>query len=705
MNQNREEKKHEGLDRYIILTIFIVLATVAIIYNLAKIQIVNGQKYREESVYRLSANGNIYPKRGDIYDRNGVPIAGSRMGYCAQYVDIKMPSEEKNRMLLELIKVLEKDDKTVKSRLDNYISFDPIRFKVDDRTEFINSIVKTKEDAKYIITAEQAFKYMREKTYEIDSSYTDEEAYQIMRLRYEIQISQPQINNPLALAEDISVEVMSELEERSAELRGVSTFIKPYREYYEAARYLPHVLGYVGSITAEELESFNEELKKQEGSVPYSPHDIVGKMGIERAAESLLRGIPGKTFREVDENGKTTKSYLERSASPGKDIYLTIDLELQKVALKALKDQIEWIRQNPTKSRKNFGDADAGAVVVQNVNTGEILAMVSYPDFDPMVFLENNYEEIMALWNDDKSPMVNRATSGRYAPGSTYKPLVAVAALESGTVTPDTRVNCPYREEIGNMMFTNLEGNQGRINLEKALETSSNMYFYKVGVQTGIDNIVKWAKIFGFGKHTGIEIGEAEGSIASREYKRKYFGEDWYPANTAMASIGQLYNAFTPVQISNYISIIANDGKKYTPHLVKMAVDDNGKITYEPSDDYEQIPASQSNIAAVKRGMQAVVNATDGTAANIFKDFPFKVAGKTGTSETGYEATSSSNGLFVCYAPYDKPEIAVVVVVEHGVWGSYTAPIAREIMLEYFRLNEQRESKDAIQKESIDIIW
>ncbi len=705
MNHNREEKKHEGLDRFIILAIFIIIVTVTLIYNLAKIQIVNGQKYKEESVYRLSATGNIYPKRGDIYDRNGVPIAGSRMGFCAQYVDIKMPSEEKNRMLLEIIKVLEKDNKTVKSRLDNYLSFDPIRFKVEDRTDFINSIVKTKEDAKYIITAEQAFKYLREKTYEIASTYTDEEAYKIMRLRYEIQISQPRINNPLTLAEDISVEIMSELEERSSELKGVSTFVKPYREYYEAARYLPHVLGYVGSITAEEFESFNAELEKEEGSVPYSPHDIVGKMGIERAAERLLRGVPGKTFLEVDENGKTTKSYLERPASPGQDIYLTIDLELQKVALKALKDNIELIRKNPNKNKKNFGDADAGAVVVQNVNTGEILAMVSYPDFDPFVFLENDYEKIMSLWNDAKAPMVNRATSGRYAPGSTYKPLVAVAALESGKITPNTRINCPYKEEIGNMMFTNLEGNQGRINLEKALETSSNMYFYKVGVQTGIDNIVKWAKIFGFGKHTGIEIGEAEGSIASKEYKKKYIGEDWYPANTAMASIGQLYNAFTPIQLSNYISIIANDGKKYTPHLIKMAIDDNGTISYEPSTEFEQIPASKSTFAAVKRGMQAVVNATDGTAANVFKDFPFKVAGKTGTSETGYEATSSSNGLFVCYAPYDKPEIAVVVVVEHGVWGSYTAPIAREIMLEYFRLNEKRENKQATDKEAVEIIW
>jgi len=703
MNRNQKEKKHEGLDRYIILAIFILIASIAIVYNLAKIQIVHGQKYKEESIYRLSAKGNIYPKRGNIYDRNGIPIAGNRMGYCVQYVDIKMPNSEKNKMLLELIRILEKDNKTIKSRLDNYIGINPVQFKVDDTESFIKSIVTSKDDAKNIIIAEQAFRYMREKTFEIDPSYSDEEAFKIMRLRYEILLSQPQINNPMILAEDVSVEVMSQLEERSGEFRGVTTFVKPYREYYEAAAYVPHILGYVGSITAEELRQFNEELENQEGSVEYTPHDIVGKMGIERAAESLLRGIRGQIFREVDENGKTTSYFVEREAKPGNDVYLTIDLELQKVAVKSLKENIERIRKTPDK--KNFGDANAGAVVVMDVNTGEVLAMASYPDFDPRVFLENDAAAINALWNDPNSPILNRATSGRYAPGSTYKPLVAVAALESGVITPETLIYCPYREEIGGMMFTNLEGNQKYINLERALATSSNMFFYKVGVQTGIDNIVKWAKIFGFGRETGIEIGEQIGSLASKEYKKLNFGEDWYPANTAMASIGQLYNAFTPIQIANYISTIANGGKKFTPHLIKMAVDGNGKIVKEYSGEYEEVPVSKKTLQAVHKGMIAVANAQDGTAVNAFKDFPFKVAAKTGTSETGYEATSSSNGLFVCYAPYDDPQIAIAVVVEHGVWGSWTAPIARDIMMEYFRLNEEKGNANSEIKEAIDIIW
>ena len=701
---NKEEKKYEGLDRYIIMALFILIAAIAIIYNLAKIQIVNGQYYRDEAIYRLSAKGVIYPKRGDIYDRNGVPIAGSRMGYCVQYVDVKMSNEEKNRMLLELINILEQDGKVIKSRLNNYLGFNPIRFLTEKPESFIKTIVINKEDADFIITADQTFDYLRNKTFEIDSTYTDEEAFKIMQLRYEILLSQPQINNPLTVADDVSVETMSRLEERSFELRGITTFIKPYREYYENARIVSHVLGYTGVISQEEMERYNKKLEGVEGSVPYTASDIVGKMGIEAAAEPILRGIRGETFREVDENGKTTASYVERPAVPGQDLYLTIDLDLQKVAVESLERNIKRIRQ--IEHKKNFGDANAGAVVVMDVNNGEILAMASYPDFDPRVFLENNVAAINELWNNPNAPVVNRATSGNYAPGSTYKPLVAIAALESGVITPNTRINVPYKEEIGNMIFTNNGGNQGRINLEHALETSSNMFFYKVGVQTGIDNIVKWAKIFGFGRKTGIEIGETIGSIASKEYKRQYFGEDWYPANTAMASIGQLYNAFTPIQLVNYVSIIANDGKKFTPHLIKMAVDESGTITYEPPKDYEQLPISQKNLDAVKRGMIAVVNSEDGTAAEQFKDFPFDVAGKTGTSETGREATESSNGLFLCYAPYEKPEIAIAVVVEHGVWGRETAPICRDIMMEYFRLNKERQNKGAYNSEdAIEIIW
>ncbi|MDI9514445.1 MAG: penicillin-binding transpeptidase domain-containing protein [Bacillota bacterium] len=692
---SNEEKKHKGLDRYIVLAVCILAAAAIIIYNLATIQLINGAYYQEQSISRIATEGYIYPKRGDIFDRNGIPIAGSRMGYCVQYVDVDMSHEEKNAMFFELISVLEENDRGFKSRLTDYIDIDPIRFKTDNTESFIKGIVVNQEDAQYLITADQVFRYLRDKTFEIDSSYTDEEAFKIMKLRYEVLVNRPSIKNPLIIADDIPALAMAEIEERSSYFKGFSTYVKPYRVYYNA-QLVSHVLGYVGYISQEQYDRFSEEYPDKY----YTRSDIVGIMGIESAAEPLLRGVSGLISREVDESGRTTAFTIERPPVPGNKVYLTIDLELQKVAAESLKRNIEEIRKKS--HNKNFGDADAGAVVVMDVKTGEILAMVSYPDYDPAVFLGDDNEAKAAILTQEGNPMWNRASQEIYAPGSTYKPLVAVAALESGTITPTTLINCPYREEVGGLMLTNLEGNQGKIALTKALATSSNMFFYKVGVMTGIDNIVKWAKEFGLAQPTGIEITESVGRIASREFKKTYFGEDWYPANTVMAAIGQLYNAFTPVQITNYISCIANEGKRYTPHLIKMAVSPEGEIVYEAPDEYYKIPVKQDTIDAVKAGMVAVTHRNDGTAASVFRDFPFDVAGKTGTSETGREATESSNGLFVCYAPYDDPQIAIAVVVEHGVWGSWTAPIAKDIMMAYFRLNE---TEDTSGSHTVEIIW
>ena len=692
---SNEEKKHKGLDRFIVLAVIILAISAIIIYNLATIQLINGAYYMEQSKSRISTQGYIYPKRGDIFDRNGIPIAGSRMGYCVQYVDVDMSHEQKNAMFFEFISLLEKNGKGFKSRLTDYIDINPVRFKTDNTENFIKGIVVDKNDAQYLITADQVFRYLREKTFQIDPSYTDEQAFKIMKLRYEVLVNQPSIQNPLIIADDIPALAMAEIEERSSYFRGFSTYVKPYRVYYNP-RLVSHVLGYVGYISEEQYGRLSKEYPDKH----YTKSDIVGIMGIESAAEPLLRGVSGLISKEVDENNRTTAFTIERPPVPGNKVYLTIDLELQKVALESLKRNMEEIRGKEHK--KNFGDADAGAVVVMDVKTGEILAMVSYPDYDPSVFLSDDNEAKATILNQAGNPMWNRAAQEIYAPGSTYKPLVAVAALESGTITPTTLINCPYREEVGGLMMTNLEGNQGKIALTKALATSSNMFFYKVGVMTGIDNIVKWGKEFGLAQPTGIEITESVGRIASREFKKTYFGEDWYPANTAMAAIGQLYNAFTPVQITNYISSIANGGKRYTPHLIKMAVSPEGEIVYEAPNDYYEMPVKESTIAAVQAGMVAVTHRNDGTAANVFRDFPFTVAGKTGTSETGREDTESSNGLFICYAPYDDPQIAITVVVEHGVWGSWTAPIAKDIMMAYFRLNEAEEE---VSSHTVEIIW
>lgn len=683
VNENEEQKKKlkDLKRRYIIYLIIVILCCAVFLRHLVNLQIVNGKEYLDTSTKRIATSGVIYASRGNIYDRNGIPIAGNRMGYCVEYVDTKLSNTEKNEMLYKLIKLFDENGDTYKSTLRAIFDINTFTFKVN-KEGLINQIGLNDDDKKTLMDAEpkEVFKYMRDKTFGIDPKYTDEEAFRIMELRYEMLIKPAKINNPLLIAEDVSVDTVAYLEERNSEFPGFSTYVKPFREYYDAEA-VAHVLGYIGNIG-----SYYEEWSKEYPELGYTPQDLVGVSGIEFALEQKLRGINGKLRKEVDSEGRLASYEVEVPPQPGQDIYLTIDLNLQKAALESLERNIEIIRNKEHKD--NYHDANAGAVIAMDVKTGEVLAMVSYPTFDPSVFLEGDYEQISYLINHPDNITLNRATNGAYAPGSTYKPLVAIAALESGVIKPETKINCPYKKEIGGLPWTNLEGNQGYINLEKALATSSNMFFFQVGYDTGIDNIVKWAKNFGFGRKTGIEITEGIGSLASREYKLKYLNEGWVPADTCNASIGQLYNAFTPIQLVNYVSSIANGGKLYTPHLVKKRVTSSGEVI-NTEIQYKDSTAKESNIKAVQKGMVAVANSQDGTAVQIFKDFPFKVAGKTGTAETAQKGIHSSNALFICYAPADDPEIAVAVVVERGVRGAYTAPIAKDVLMTYFNLKDQ----------------
>jgi penicillin-binding protein 2 len=236
-------------------------------------------------------------------------------------------------------------------------------------------------------------------------------------------------------------------------------------------------------------------------------------------------------------------------------------------------------------------------------------------------------------------------------------------------------------------------GAHGSLKLKRALETSCNIYFHELGCMIGIDNLEKWAKYFGLGEYTGIDIpGEYKGVRAGQESKTRIYNDIWRPADTAQTAIGQFNNAFTPVQMVRYIGALANGGKLYRPHVIKSIVKYDGSIVNETIPEYNVIPVSEYNMQAVREGMISVVHSEEGTASSVFGDFPMEVAGKTGTAETGQEVDESSNALFACYAPADAPEIAIVVVIEKGVWGSYTAPVAKAIIEEYFLLKNSNGS-------------
>jgi penicillin-binding protein 2 len=702
-----EEKRSN--ERFVLLAIMISLVFAVIIVQLVNLQIINGKENDENSQQRLVTDREIVASRGIIADTNGIPIATNRVGYTVQIAKTGLKSLEVNEMINKLIKVIENNGDSIESGLPDYLTFNPIAYgkninKSDKALEkWKTEIVNKDADVKLLNTPEDVFKYFRDKKFEIDKKYTDEEAYKIMCIRYDMVIKGYTASNPLRIAKDVDIKTVAQIEERSHEFPGVLIDMEPQRSYADVSDFA-HVLGYIGVISPEEYDA-----KKSSG---YKLNDKIGKTGIEYAAENYLRGINGKKRVEVDTSGRLTAELDSEPAIPGNDVYLTINSRLQKVAMESLQRNIERIRSEAD-YKKNFGDANAGAVVAMDVNNGEILAMASYPTYDPAVYLagaddkeaEKKKEEYN---NDDKNkPLLNRATQGVYTPGSIYKPITAIAALEEGVITPSTIYYDKGYDNIGGMMFYCLEyrNHQGphyNEDLTEALATSCNMYFHYFGWKTGIDKIDKWAKLFGLGERTGIEIGEAKGRRANRETKKALRNDDWRPADTAQTAIGQFDNGFTPVQLANYVSILANGGKKYTPHLIKQVKKYDGSIVMEAKPEYETVPVKKETLDAIRKGMVAVSNSIEGTAVSTFKEFPFVVAAKTGTPETGLESKgSSSNSLFIAYAPADDPKIAVAVVVEHGVWGKNTSYIARDVLKEYFGLNSNENTDDRIAVEEV----
>ncbi len=692
------------------MIICVGLITSIIAYQLLNLQIVNGQYYDDLSQRKILSSREITAPRGKILDRNGITIASSRIGFVVQIVKTKTDNDKFNDVLLNLIKLFEKNNVSYYNTLSKYLTFNPLGFgsyinQSQKRTDsWIKQIAQSSSAAKELKTPQDAFNYLRDKRYKISHKYTDEEAYKIMTLRYELATKGYTSINPVIVADDANWPTVAVLEENHADYPGVSTDEQPFRNYIDAP-YIGNVLGYVGSINEDEYKNLKDK--------GYNLNDVIGKDGIEKQAESYLKGGDGTKTIDIDIGGRQTQELSKDAAVPGNNVQLTIDMNLQKIAFDSLKRNIDLIknRQAGTDVRGNMGDAYAGAVVAMDVNNGEILAMASYPSYDPNIFLQpkdntDAQKAIAALYKSDSgNPTFNRAISGRYAPGSTFKPVVGVAALENGVITPDYTVNDTGTLSVDGMAFYCLEfrnglGAHGLINLRRALATSCNIYFHQVGMMTGINAIDQWAKTFGLGEKTGIDLpGEYKGIRSAPDYKKTLTKYRWGNADTAQTSIGQLYNAYTPIELVNYIATLANGGKKFTPHIIKDVTKPDGSLLMSTPSDFTQINLKPETVSAIRDGMVAVTNSSDGTAVSVFQDFPFKIAGKTGTAETG-DTTHSNNGVFVSYAPADNPKIAIAVVIERGVFGYFAAPIAKDIMAEYFKYNNVAPS-DVAQEDGI----
>lgn len=491
---------------------------------------------------------------------------------------------------------------------------------------------------------------------------------------------------PICVKSDVGPEVLTKIEERRAELPGVVVEVQAVRSYiYNELG--AHTFGYVSEI--------NESQLARDKVKGYKAGDIIGKTGLEQIWDQELRGMDGGAQIEVNVAGKPVQMLGTKQPLPGNDLILTIDANIQKAAEKAMDDRLRYLQDK-------FGNpgAKAAAAVAINPQTGEILAMVSRPTFDPNKFNGGISTKDWKTINDNPdNPMQNRSIGASYPPGSAFKIITGTAALETGKVAPEEKIF-----DAGRHWLVPAKGNAhnaalGWIDFRVALAKSDNVYFYELGNRLGIDTLEEWARKFGLGSSTGINLpDEDDGLVANQRYKKKVYEEDWVLSETFDAAIGQGFHLATPLQMAIVTSMAANGGHRFRPYLVsKMVSPITGETikSFEP-EELGTIPMSAKTLAAIRSGLHDVVSPT-GTAGYIFEGFPVPIAGKTSTAENPH---GDDHGWFVAYGPYDNPTIAVAVIVEQGGYGSDSAaPIARKIMEAAFNLPPSRDAADIYAEE------
>ena len=499
----------------------------------------------------------------------------------------------------------------------------------------------------------------------VPASFSVAEARLVLGIQYEIRSRNLVSTDAYVLAEDIDTELISLLND--GDYAGAKITPSSVREY--ETTYAAHILGYLGDITAED-DYWNTLY--YEG---YAMNDKIGRSGVEAAFEEYLRGTDGVRVVSTNEEGKITGEYYSTEPVPGNTVELTIDLDLQQATEDALAATI-------TQMNAEDGDESrGGAAVVLDVDTREVLAIASYPTYDLATFRQSA-SVYAALESDPSRPFNNRATQGLYVPGSTIKPLTAVAALEEEIITATERLRSPshwsYPNDPTGSGINCAGGNHGLINVTQAITRSCNYFFAEMGYRLGMDTYLEYLHAFGLGDSTGIEIGDAAGILPENPE-----GQDRAP----WAAFGQGNQAYTPLQIANYIATLVSGGELLQPHLLKAikSYDNAEVLTVGEADTLGTVSISDSTLEAVKEGMLGYTQ-PGGSVYNAFRSCVVTAGAKTGTSQLGGDQTD--NGVFVCFAPYDDPEIAVAIVIEHATWGSNLASTGVEILNSYFAADD-----------------
>ena len=678
--KSKLEKIMEILEnRELVLSFILCIVALVFLIQLFNLQIINGVSYREQAENKIVRTESIAASRGEIYDRNGVLLATNRLTYDVEIYRTKVGIEKTNEAIKKLVEIIERNGDAIYSTFPCNEAGDNFSEEFLNNTQLRNSFltsIKLDENATY----QDVLSYYAKK-YAVEE-YDFKDKLDVIKVKYEANLNGYSLFNGVVISKDISKNSVAQIEELKSELYGVNIISVPQR-YYASDEFACHILGYVSKINTEEYNN-----SKDDG---YTINSMIGKSGVEESMEKYLKGVDGVKKVVTDSLGNVSSEQIITEASSGKDVTLTIDYRIQNVVENALKNTL-WNLQTGGYGKEPIYEAQSGSCVVLDVETGEVLAIASYPEYNINSFVDGiSSSEWNSLISDAQKPMFNRAISGTYSPGSTYKMLMGIAGLESGGIYVDEYYTdpgeYPYAYKPKCWIYTAHQITHGSINLAGALKGSCNCYFYEVGRRIGIANIVQWAKNFGLGSKTGIELsGEAKGNIAGDGVN------EWSLGDTLSASIGQNTNLFTPIQLANYISTIANGGTLNKVSLIKNVGDDINSVPLSELANYTKeftgvdfqprnLEIDPSYINAIKEGMYAVTTENGGTAADIFADSRVEVAGKTGTAQV---ASGANNAIFVGFAPYNNPKIAVVAIVEHGGEGYYLANMVKEITNEYF---------------------
>jgi len=675
--------KKTVITRTTILMALVLAVCLSIFVRLYDLQIINGPSNVTRSERKFTYSYSVSATRGEILDRYGRPLVTNRTTYAVRFNMFSFNKSIQNDMILTLIRLF---DETGTPYYNDTLPISEFPYKLlyteeegaGETRAFYSLLDKNKIDKD--MTASDIFEALCA-LYGIDPGLSHGERRAVAGVRYEMDIHDFSINNPFTFATGIPIELVSMIKERSYILPGVTIDLQPVREY--RTDYAAHVLGRVGKIFKEDYDSL-----KAKG---YRLDDIVGNDGAEKAFENYLRGMSGTSTVEVNAAGRTTNMISTNPAQPGDNCILTLDIRLQEVAEKSMARVVEEIRQegeNSSDPKKPGADVGGCSVVAMNPKTGEIYVLASYPTYDISTY-SLLYNDLLA---DPEKPLFNRAISGLYAPGSVFKMLVAAAGLESGVITPQT-----YIYDQGRYMYywpsyapqcwiyRQYGGTHGNENVGSAIRDSCNYFFYEVGRLTGISTLEEYGGYFGLGQPTGIELaGESRGAFAGLKTVKNSRPSDptWHPGDTLSASIGQSFHMFTPLQLASYISTLVNGGTRYRPHILKSVktYDYSETVHIEIPEIVSQIDISDANYKAIMDGMREV--AENGTAANVFSNYPIRVGGKTGSVQIFENQTA--NGVFAAFAPFDDPEIVIVVIMERAGSGNRIAPIARDIFDAYF---------------------